>query len=174
MDTWILVTSGASFVLLFLLLLAVFRMVHAYDAPVWYIRMTGFCGVCCLGLWWVVVFLGWVHETPQIIAMGVIASLLLYGLLTILFLFGVFGVFEASITLHILTKIALSGKEGIHPNAILSSYNRNTIVKRRIDRFLWSGELLVVGGRYRLSKRLSYFMMRERFLNILRWMFPTL
>jgi hypothetical protein len=172
MDYWILATSIGSFLLLFCLLLIAFRIAHAYDAVGWYVQLSAFCAVVCVGSWWGISLLEWIHITPEQLTVGIVTSLLLYGLMVILFLFGVFGVFEASITLHLLTKIMLAGKSGIHPNAILASYNRNTIVKRRVDRFLWSQELVVVAGQYRLSKRLSYFMIREYFLDILRQVFP--
>jgi hypothetical protein len=168
MDVWILISSFLSFILFIMFLPVIFRMIHAYDAPKWYLRFACMGSLVCLGLW--EIHPVWLSGENQIV--GILMSLCIYGLLVVLFLFGVFGVFEASITLHLLAKIALSGINGIHPNALLSRYNRISIVKRRIDRFLWSGELVPVGGQYRLSKRLSYFMVREYFLNLLRLVFP--
>ena len=172
MEYWVIAISLLSFALLFVTLIAVFRMVHAYDAVPWYLRIATLYGFFCLVFWGLAYSLNVWGEFPETYLTGAVFSCAIYGVMAILFLFGVFGVFEASITLHILTKIALAGSDGIHPNALLGTYNRSTIVKRRVDRFLWSGEFIIVGGRYRLSRRFSYFMVRERFLNFLRFLFP--
>jgi hypothetical protein len=174
MEYWILISAFIPFIFLIVTLVPVFREVHAYDALSWYFRLALVYLLVCFGIWWVVIASGWIGNvgTPVEFASGVIESVMMYGLLTALYLFGVFGIFEASLTLHILQIICRSGTKGIHPNAILSSYNRTTIVKTRIDRMMHSGDLVIVGRQYRLQKSFSLLILREYALNILRFLYP--
>jgi len=95
----------------------------------------------------------------------------MYTFLTMLFVFCVFSVMEASLTLRILSEIARTGTKGMTHKQLLQRYNRNVIVKRRLARLVYSGDLLYVNGAYKQNK-VSHYMIREYFLICLRWIFP--
>jgi hypothetical protein len=86
----------------------------------------------------------------------------IYSLLTVLFVFGIFAIMEASVTLRILTEIARSGR---------IEANTSRIVQRRIARFLYSGEIIKNNGVFMRGKT-SYFGIREVVLNTFRRFFP--
>lgn len=170
MDIYIVLTGFLAFLFLIFLLPFVFRMIHAFSAIPWYLWSMGVVAGGCFILWNCVYSI-LLRSTGNYIE-GAIASLCIYVLLAIWYLFGVFGDLEASITLHILTMIARSGKGGIPLNAITASYNRQVIVKRRIERLMWSREIIIVGMYYRLSKKISHSVLREYFFRVLNWIFP--
>ncbi len=58
----------------------------------------------------------------------------IYTLLCILYVFGVFGIIEASITLRLLSEIGKCGKIGITPGRLADRYGIDTIIKRRLKR----------------------------------------
>ena len=173
MDTWIVLTGLLSFIVLLVSLPIVFRLVAPFAAVGWYIRMTIIVGILCIGCWNVLFVIGVVHPiNSDAFYFGAFTSVCIYGLLSIIYLFGIFGTIESSITLRLLTIIARNGKQGMHQNAIISSYSRKSIVTRRVDRLLYSGELVTVSRYYRLSKRASYTMWREYFFHIFTSLFP--
>ncbi len=143
-----IVLSGFSVFALFLFLHAVIsRVTEDQEAIYWLIRIYILLAFLILvglgGMEWVI-----------------------YTLLCVLYVFGVFGVIEASITLRLLSEI------GITPGRLAARYSIDTIIKRRLKRLLWAREIELDRGSYRLSRRLSYFMIREYFLDVLRWTFP--
>lgn len=94
----------------------------------------------------------------------------MYGLFSALFVFGIFSLVEASVTLRILTEIARV-PSGIPMRQLLQRYNRFRIIKRRIARLVYSGELKESGGVFTLGKK-SYFTLREIVFEFLRKIFP--
>lgn len=173
MDTAIALTGCISFLFLLGSLLVVFRRVEVFAAVAWYIRIAVLFGICEFLTWNIVCMYGLnIPIGSDAYIEGSAASLLIYGLLAVLFLFGIFGTLESSVTLRLLAIIAGSGKEGIHQNAIISSYNRRSIVTRRLARLLWSKEVVLVGKYYRLSKKASYSVWREYFFRWMEWIFP--
>jgi hypothetical protein len=174
MDAWIVFVGVVSFLTLLCSLPIVFRVVSPLAAVPWFIREMAMIGVLCVGLWSLLCFKGVVYPANvDSFLFGAIASLGIYVLLSVIYLFGIFGTIESAITLRLLSIIAQSGQKGIHQNAIISSYNRRTIVMRRVDRLMYMGEIVIVGNYYRLSKRASYAIWRERVFRVLNAMFPA-
>ncbi len=153
MDICIVLSGFSAFALFLLLHAAISRATNPEAAIYWLIRIYLLLASLLLvgfgGLEWVI-----------------------YTLLCILYVFGVFGIIEASITLRLLSEIGKCGKIGITHGRLAARYSIDTIIKRRLKRFLWSGEIERDRGGYRLSRRFSYFLLREYFLDVLRWMYP--
>lgn len=154
MDAWILITGTAAFILFLVSLIVVFRLTRKQDALSWIVRMALLCGcIVCI--------------------MGGKEALLVYTLETFLYIFTVFSVFEASLTIRFLIEIAQTGERGINADDLLKRFNRQMIIQRRIERFLRSGDLVEDHTRYRMNTRASYFQLRELMINELRWLFPV-
>lgn len=153
MDIFIVLSGFSAFALFLFLHAVISRLTPAEAAIYWLIRIYVVL---------VIVLLVWFD----------IGSFAIYTFLCILYVFGVFGVIEASITLRLLAEIGKCGKIGITPSELTDRYGIDTIINQRLKRFLDSREIEIDRGAYRLSRRLSYFMLREYFLEVLRWMFP--
>ena len=150
MDTQIFFSALLSFFLFLAVIAVLFRMTRREAAIDWMIRIFVAIGVVTSGVyarsWDITEYIWWAS---------------LYGLLTALFVFGIFSIMEASVTLRIFTEIARTG-------GVVSNTSR--IIQRRIARLLYSGELKRTHGHYVLG-RISYFRFREFFLNIFRSFF---
>ncbi len=104
-------------------------------------------------------------------AVALIYAVSIYVLLVFVFIFGIYSVFEASLTLRFLLEIA-SGKVGITKHELLSRYGVRTIVKRRLERLIESKDIVDGNGTFLLAKHASYFRIREQALSLLRYIFP--
>lgn len=158
MDIELVITALLSFFLFLVLLALLFRITREEAAITWLIRTFFTVGVL------VVVF--FIHKW------GVTEILFwasLYALLTTLFVFGIFSIMEASLTLRIFTEIA-DTREGITIPELMKKYNRNLIITRRIERLVYSKELVNTGRKFMLGK-MSYFRTREFLLKVLRFAF---
>lgn len=158
MDIQIITVAFLSFCLFLISLAVLFRVTNREDGVLWIIRAyigVGIAtGVLFARTWGGDEILFWAS---------------LYSLLTALFVFGIFSIMEASVTLRIFTEIARS-QEGITVFQLLKKHNRIRIVKRRIIRLLHSGELTKSNGMYTLGKP-SYFRLREYVSTIIRLAF---
>lgn len=158
MDIQISGTALFSFVLFLAVLVVVFRKTRQEAAIAWILRMffcVGFVVACFqFGSWNFSAYAWWA---------------IVYTLLAALFVFGVFSSLEASLTIRIFTEIAQS--RGIGQGELMKRYNKSFVVRRRIERLLYSGELVATNGRY-MRGRASYFALREVFLNLFRKLFP--
>lgn len=155
MDTFI-VGSGLFLFLLFLAFQAVIARFTDPEAVItWLIRIfLSITGLLGIGF---IVRIGSVE--------WFIGSFIIYTLLTTLYVFGIFSIVEASITLFLLREI---DRDASRPPSV------DTIIRRRLERLVQSGELAKRGESYVLTKRVSYFVLRERGLQMLRWVFGTM
>ena len=151
MDVYILFIACLSFGLFLLIIAFLFRMSRREEAINWMVRTFVGIGVVIAavfaGSWGLSEYIWWAS---------------LYGLLTVLFVFGPFSIMEASLTLRIFTEFARSGR---------IEANTPRIVQRRIARFLYSGEIIKNKGMFMRGK-ISYFGIREVVLGTFRRLFP--
>lgn len=159
MDRQLILSALLSFCLFLASIAVLFRITRQEAAIVWMIR--AFIGIGGAVVW---VFAGSWGLTEYIWWAS------LYGLFTILFVFGVFSIMEASLTLRIFTEIA-SSDSGMAMTQLMKRYNRPRIIRRRIARLLYSGEIKKTHGMYTCGN-ISYFGVREIFLEFLRRLFP--
>jgi hypothetical protein len=163
MDSTILILGVVAFFIFLIVHAIVFWCIHAEGAVTWVVNVLFIVLV-------VLVLLG-LSIYPHSLEIVVGASFI-YVLFAILYIFCIFGVVEASITLRLLSEIFRGGSSGVTKKNIFARYNKEKILDRRIERFLWSRELIRVGNMYVQNDRLSFFLLREYFLRSLKWIFP--
>ncbi len=163
MDQTILVFSSVAIFSLIASLPLVFRIIHAYDATSWYIRLVCIFGCIMSVIWWVGAF----GPLEAFVLM-----MMLYLLASIIFLFGVFGILEASITLHILLTLQQSANGRMREQDIATQYSIHHIVQKRLARFLWTQDIRYVDGSYELVQKTSLYKLREYLLSALKWLYP--
>ncbi len=97
-----------------------------------------------------------------------------YGCYVIVYIYNWFVIVESSITLKILCEIArLSKTKPVSVQDLLSSYNTDFIVQRRLQRCVELGELEPQNHMYiRLRKR-SFFEFRDAMARINECIFPS-
>lgn len=160
MDQELIRITFMSFGLFLAITAVLFRITRQEAAILWMIRaFVGIgivVGLAMAGSWGLTQYVWWAS---------------LYTLFTMLFVFGVFSIMEASLTIRILTEIARSAG-GITTADLMKNYNRSRIIRRRIARLLYSKELIKTHGTYTRDKT-SYFGAREVFLEFLHNLFPT-
>lgn len=100
-----------------------------------------------------------------------VLSLVLLTLVIVCYLLGVFVIVDSSIHVRILLLIA-GRQNGLTKQELLARYNSKIIVDRRLARLLDAGELRGQHGTYRLVKRMSLLLVRERVSRIVEWLFP--
>lgn len=169
MDEWIIVSSLVTVLLAICCLPILFRVVSQKLAIramllVFFFGLFLACGI-------------WIHKADILglslmqYATGVVLVIGIYTACVVLFLFTVFSVFEASLTVWFLSEI--SGRtNGISKNELLKTYGVRQIVQRRIERLLDSGDIQYNGTLYRLGKTQSYFRIRELVLEWYWRIFP--
>ena len=160
MDIQIICAAILSFCMFLAVIAVLFRMTEPEAAILWMIRaFTGIgiiMGIVLSGYWGASETLFWVS---------------LYSLLTMVFVFGVFSIMEASLTIRIFTEIARSGG-GVTSADLMKNYNKSRIIRRRITRLIYSGELKRVRDTY-IRGRISYFSVREVLFELLLALFPV-
>ena len=163
MDQSILVFSSVAFFSLIASLPIVFRIIHAYDATSWYLRLVCIIGCITSILWW---------EGAYGPVEAFVLMIMLYLLASIIFLFGVFGILEASITLHILLTLRQAANGRMREQDIATQYSIHHIVQKRLDRFLRTNDLRFVDDSYELVQKTSLYKLREHLLSALKWLYP--
>lgn len=153
MDLAITLTSLFSFMIFLILQVIVFRRIPPRQVLSWMVIVfivTGVAVTSALPLllkgtsWTVFVFL-------------VAVSWLFYGLVSLIYILAVFGIIESSIRIRLLAEIVRRGTGGITLKELYRTYNRDVIVKKRLERFLASGDISYDRKQYRIKRRLSTF-----------------
>ena len=153
MDTIVTCSSVLSF-LSFIGILAFLFRVQKKHSPLVTVLVASIIGWCLLGV--MLLYVGGYTLEEYVIAFGI------YGLLVVLFVFAIFSVFEASLTVKFLSIIA--SHSGITQQYLEHNFGRSDIVKRRLERLLESGDIVKTNGGYQASVRQSFFRFREMFL----------
>ncbi len=160
MDYQIALMAFISFILFILTLIVLFHMTAPDKALHWIVST---CLVIGIGEgWYLSRYFGFTE---------LVCWIMLYLLMVVLFVFGVFSAVEASLTFRMLAEIASTGSGGLTPRQLTRRYNREGIVKRRINRLLSSGEIIFKRGAYE-KNHVSFYSVREYILVILRQIFP--
>ena len=169
MDLNIVVSAIVPFIC-FLCVLPILFRVSAESKSTQYMLYIAIVGIVqSIGIW---VYFGLNAELSIMnIWIGGVYVIAIYALLVLLFLLGIFSIFEASLTLRFLLEIA-SGENGISNQALLSKYGVVKIIQRRLERMIASGDLLHKGNAYTLGKTQSYFRIREHLLTVFWNIFP--
>jgi len=158
MGKTILVAAGGAFVFFLLLTAIIFRVISPLRTLLWLMRNY------FITIFFLVILCACILNIPYA-AIGF--SLVLYSLLVSLFVFGVYSAVESSITMRLLGEISEEGK-GVH------RYTCDTIVRRRLDRFVSLGILQKINrDTYCMGTRVNPFAIREKIIDGLRYLFPV-
>lgn len=93
-------------------------------------------------------------------------------LLIAVYIFGIFLMVYASIYLEILIKAAGFGQKGAFVQELGKLFNKNSIIKKRLQRLVDCGELTLSDGKYRLTQSRSPLLVREKIGIIITRLFP--
>lgn len=86
-----------------------------------------------------------------------IISFVLFTLLSLSYILGIFGMMVASLRVRILREIYSSKTKGISISDLLAIYNKKKIVDERLLRLLTGGEVSKSGNMYSLVSKRSVF-----------------
>lgn len=98
------------------------------------------------------------QKIPVLVDSFVFSSAI-YTLVIFIYILGVFGIMESSIRIRLLTEIAKKKTEGIGSAELLKLYNTDMILKKRLDRFVGSGDISYDHGFYRAKTKYSPFLL---------------
>ncbi len=85
----------------------------------------------------------------------------IYGLLCFLYVLYVFGPFESSIRFRLIFELYQNHPQGMSREDIEKKYNSDIFLRRRLDRLLASGDLVLAGDVYQLRRRQNIFMLLD-------------
>lgn len=95
-----------------------------------------------------------------------VISYIIFGLLALLFTLGFFGIATTSLRMQLLTEVYKRGRKGISYPAITKIYNRDIIIKKRLERLVAAGEIGKIGKTYQYKRHFSYLGLHS-FLHLL-------
>lgn len=160
MDLQIIILSIVSFLLFLILHVIIFSRIDQSYVLVWIVKtcILGTISPFLFALLFSIVFPigGYSHQVHFLIVYT--SSFLLYSLLAIGYILGMFGLLESSLRIKILQEIATAGKRGIQKKEIHRVYNRDVIIVKRLKRFIRSGDISYRNGLYTMRKRFTYFV----------------
>ena len=160
MDLQIVISSFISFLVFLILHVVVFSRIDHRHVLVWIVR------TCMLGAvfpFLLAYIISLFFPIPGIMPFSQFFlvssfSFILYSLLSIGYILGVFGLMESSLRIKILEQISRAGKRGIHKKELYKVYNRDVIIGKRLKRFIKAGDVIYNNGMYTIRKRFSYFI----------------
>lgn len=153
MDRAIILTSLVSFMLFLIFQVIVFRRIPRIQVLSWMVNVFIITGVMVTAA--LPLFLNNISWSAFVLFGAV--SWLLYGLVSLIYILAVFGIIESSIRIRLLAEIVPRGTGGITLKELYRTYNRDSIVKKRLERFLSTGDISYDGKQYRIARRFSPF-----------------
>lgn len=158
MDLLIIKTVFGELILYILMQAVIFRIVKPKEVIKWLVydfllvsavilSITGF------NIFHKIAFLSSYGFTEIIFAFFI--SMLLFGLASLIYILRVFGVVAASMRIQLLETIYEAGNKGLPHNKLLKLFNRDKLLKKRLNRFISSGEIKYKNNSYVLNKRFS-------------------
>ena len=99
------------------------------------------------------------------------SSVGLYGLGVYLYCLYGFGVAESSIRVRILEELGRGDAHGVTFAQLLERYNEEDVIRKRLARFIQSGDLMLDGTIYRPGRRFSVFTVQNRLITWMREVF---
>ena len=82
-------------------------------------------------------------------------SVILYSISAMVYILDLLGIVESSIRIRLLTLIAAKSNKGMTRSELHEKYNAEIIIKKRIDRFISSGELIRLGNTLKKGSKFS-------------------
>jgi hypothetical protein len=150
-DIMIFVSAVIAFVVFFIVHVIVFRRIDHAQVIRWVIIVYG---VSLMGLIGTLLFL-------HVDIFSIILSWILFSQAIAVYILWIFGSVESSLRLHLLHAIAKAGGQGISIQKLQRLYTNEQMMEKRLHRFLASGEIREIQGRYHWSKKISYFVLND-------------
>ncbi len=169
-DAFILVNAISSFLAYFVIQFQVFRVVSLGDVLKWLLRVVVAGGALNIA---VTLFYYCTSSPIKIIGIDekvlyLLLSLLIYGLLTFLYILMVFGTYESSIRLRLARELYRHHPKKVTLKEILAHYNAVIILKGRLERLTSSGDLIFDGKYYHYKGRQNVFSIIDLVSSFLR------
>ncbi|OGG08684.1 hypothetical protein A2154_01690 [Candidatus Gottesmanbacteria bacterium RBG_16_43_7] len=101
----------------------------------------------------------------------ILLALLIYGALCFIYVTAVFGITVTSVRIQILRLIYNAGDKGLPYINIYKKYNKQVIIKTRLERLVGSGELICRDNKYYLPPVTTFFMLHTKILVVLYGVF---
>ncbi len=108
-----------------------------------------------------------VHYSVPLLMIFFMVSFLLFILLTITFIMTILGMSTTSLRINLVLAIKNSGRKGIAYIHLLKKYNRDMIIKSRLERLVTAGELEEKEGCYYYKKNITLFKLYSLALMLL-------
>ncbi len=153
MEIQLLTSIFFSFIAFIILHVVIFRRISRRQVLTWMVAVFAIAGIFTMGVSYYFVAL----YPFTMLLFFYFVFWMLYGLLSLIYFLAIFGIIESSIRIRLLAEVVKSGKTGITPAALYRIYNRESIVKKRLERFVASGDIVYDGNKYRMSGKLSAF-----------------
>ena len=99
--------------------------------------------------------------------------LMMFFLLASGYFMGIFGLLATSVRIRVITEIAKNGTHGLTYNDLLKQYNRDMIVKTRLDRFVSSGDIVYKRKTYAINQGIRFFMLPDFLLHLMEVIYGT-
>jgi hypothetical protein len=154
MDYFIIILLGCSFFLYIILQPVVFRLIHPDHALLWLCKLFFIVEGSAL----IAGYMVWNNSQYEVIA---IMHGILFALLVVLYILGVFSYAEASLTTKIFIDIEQAKPFGLSRSQLQKRYGIRPIVMRRLERFVATGDVKKIGSTYVWQTRCSLFLLRE-------------
>ena len=154
LDGMILWSAFIGFVIYLIVHFFIFRQVSDRKVIQWLIRTFLLGGIIniSLGLLLSSQFHRLVNHGAWVVIVTGGCSFFIYGLLCFIYVLCVFGPYESSIRLRLLRELEIAGAQGLTQEEILARYNTEIILNRRLNRFIGSGEVVLLGDSFKLGK----------------------
>ena len=160
MDLQIVISSLLSFMSFFILHVYIFSRIDHSKVLIWIVKtcLIGTIFPLLFALLFSFIFPVFGNSALLQFVVVFLVSLLLYSLLSIGYILGMFGLLESSLRIRILEKIASRGKGWISKKDINALYANDAIIAKRLKRFIRSGNISYKSGLYTMKRQFSYFV----------------
>lgn len=162
MDLSIVINAGLSFVLFLVLQIIVFRRIAASSVFIAIVGVFAAAGAVTHSM----LYFFLPPSSFDLALFTLFCSLVLYGLLSLIYILALFGIAATSLRIRLLGEIYTRGQQGMTEKELLVKYNRNVILAKRLERFRASGDVIFDGKQYTLGKRYSFYFFPASFFRL--------
>jgi hypothetical protein len=161
MDTLIISVTFTGLFLYILLQIVFFRFIRREQIISWIIYLFLISSGVCIALFYTG-FRLYIQPFNGIdnleLFSAVIFFEIMFALSVVIYISCTFGIIESSVRIKLLSLIAEKKNRGILEKEIYSVYNADFIIKKRLERFIFSGNVKKRGLDYYLARRISPIM----------------
>ncbi len=156
-DFQIVSTAAVAFLVFVACQILVFRRIDHRMAVVWFIRILASVGILLF--------------TANALYGSLFAgffAFILYMVASCAYFMGVFGLLATSVRIRLLCEVAAAGEQGVTWDQLLRKYNKRMIIKKRLERFVASGEVVLRDRKYYIKEGLTFFRLPTILLSLMK------